>query len=204
MKSIFVSLALAVTAAASADDVTVTLNTSVNLDNSIFAFEDTTPGSSAQGAALLNNIPAGSYTQTFNLNGDLSQFASYRYTLLSTYTDDAHTGVVIGLNADAAQSAVGSSFESVFGVTESSIVSAIQGVYSGDFFTELVSLSTLQSFANDNLSKLPLGLSGGSLVAFSDGTNVGRLNAAPAAVPEPASMLALAGGAAALLRRRRR
>lgn len=204
MKTAFMALALGIAAASFADDATVTLTTTVNLENSIFAYKNTAAGSSTQDAALLGDIPAGTYSQTISLSGDLSQFATYRYTLLSTYVNalDGHTGVVIGLNPEATTLALGNSFESVFGTNESTIVDAIKGVYSGNLFTQIASMSTLQSFANSNLSKLPLGLTGGSLVAFSSGTLAGTVTAAP--VPEPASIIALGAGAAALLRRRRR
>ena len=115
---------------------------------------------------------------------------------------DGHTGVVVGLNSASTPAATRASFESTFGTSESSIVSALQGVYSGDYSTLLASINTLNSFANANLDKLPIGLAGGSLLAFSDGVPVGTVNAAP--VPEPATLAALGLGAAALLRRRRK
>lgn len=195
---------VSIAAASQAVDVTLTLTSTVDLNNAVFAYKATAPGLDDQNGALLGDISAGTYSATATLAGDLSQYDSYRYTLLSTYTSpvDSHVGVVIGLNPAATLDAVGNSFESVFNVAEDDIVNAINGVYDSNPFVQLLAFNTLTAFANDNLSKLPIGLTGGSLVAFSDGVAVGTVQAAP--VPEPASMVALGLGVAALARRRRR
>lgn len=206
MKTAFVAFVLAVAAASQAVEITASLQSSVQVDDGIFAYAD--EDGSPSGALALDTIEAGKlYSETANVEGDITQYLSYRYTLIGTYGGGA--GIVLGLNPEAAANAIGTEFSTLFpGVNEASLVSSVQSSHrvlngSGSF-ADLLNLGTAKNFLENNRSMFAQGLTGGSLVAFSTGQDVGTLVATPTAVPEPASMIALGAGAAALMRRRRR
>ncbi|MBV9034039.1 MAG: PEP-CTERM sorting domain-containing protein [Acidobacteriaceae bacterium] len=133
-------------------------------------------------------------------------------TALGIYTgSDSSTGIAVALNSAAASSSLGKSFESVFGVQESTVEGYLMN---NDMDSLLAFLNTNQNsfinYAGDSSMQT------GAIVDFSDGTNGGSitLNAASSGVvnppvsttPEPASYLLMSFGAAlmvmAKLRRR--
>lgn len=193
------ALIVAAPSARASFDLSFTLTSTSRLENTLVAYHSTT--SSDEGAALLGAYDAGTYAFTETLPGQRSDYAGYRYSLVATYLDGTGTtGVVIGLNPDAAQTAQGETFAQVFGssTSESTVVRLIQGTAGGNLWDAYL----LRGFFLRHLSLLPLGESGGSLVGFSNGSTIGRVGINP--VPEPASFGLLGLGVLALTRRRQR
>ena len=83
MKTLLCALVLAVVASSQAIELNVTLTSSVDLIDTVFAYKATAPGLSDQNGAPLGELSAGTHSADAIIKGDLSQHESYRYSLLA-------------------------------------------------------------------------------------------------------------------------
>lgn len=163
-------------------------------------------------AQLLGGVPANSLSHTAVDPGPVVM--AFAGLLLGVSQDAALTKhVVIGMNNTAAAAAVGEAWDTLFPtLSEATLIGHLEGfaadplgygtAYSG--VQEFGSLAPTMAFDIDPFGSATTSF---TLVQFSTGTVVGTGSAAIVAVPEPSSVLLMAGGLglfAVALRRRRR
>gem|GEM_PF-5098575 len=186
---------------AHADFLTATVVTTTELRDVAVVYRSA--DGSDRGIFLLDNVAAGTYSYTTEVDGTTEQYLDYRISLFATYADAINSGAVVGMNPVDGATAINQPFESVFStLNENQFVASVQGLRS-DPFTALASANNLNNFTNANFSKFAT-IGEGTLLGFTDGHAIGTVTFNVSPVPEPATLLCLGGGALALLRRRRR
>ncbi len=203
MKSIPVLFAVLAAAGASAQNlfsVSVSpTNTDVQNVTALFAYDD---GESNVAFAIDLGFDAKvgtTTTQEFGTNVDPGLFS---YGLLGTYGAD---GLTLGVDSAVAGSLIGKTWEELFTnplFSKQSVRSAVETDNVGltFLFADYVSKVTVSTDSGSRRLFAPIG-SEITLINFSRGSNNG--SGSVQAVPEPATVLAMAAGLAALGRRRR-